>query len=307
MEIVSSLLKKKITERKLHNQKLLSSDDFFMESHQEDLEDFEEEFKNYIEGSEELGGRYIWATLFDITKWHIELGQMLALAHDHHEEQHLAIAAHYGFWWLKLGPEITQNYRNNDDPEKDIWLRDAVRVICYLLLTGHNDKAEEVSRICIAEIHSQFINGCSDWWLHPWFLIQLFSRWQRIEPDLSTCDMPKDMNIYTNVLASWDTQDLGIMGNLVNQMADFHLSNATFDMSNNETHDFDDDTFWFFPYEILAWLRIRELMGLPNPAAYEHPLMQQPLGLMPEATPFPEDHLLAKVVAKLKVGHGITD
>ncbi len=307
MEVIKRKLLKSIQEQKIHNRELLEKDSFFMASHQEDMEDYQEQFQDYLDGSKKWSGRFIWATLYDGAKWHIDLGQMLALDRDKHETLHLSQAAHYGYWWLKLGPAITEQHRNPDKKEADIWLRDACRIISYLLLTGHTDQAAEVSHTTATALKTQFIGGGSDWYVHAWFILQLVCKWQNIDLDLTDCDVPSDMQVYPQVLANWDTKDLAQVQQLVNQMADYHIATSKFGMSEDEVNDFDDDDFWFFPYEILTWLRIRELSGLPNPETYEHPLMQQPLGYMPPDTPFPENKLLEQVVAKLKADHGLND
>lgn len=307
MEIIKRKFIKAITESKLHNKKLLEKNSFFWESHTEDFEEYQEEFNDYLSDDNDPTGRYIWATLYSIVNWHIELGLMQGLENDAHEINHLSTAALYGYWWLKLGPRITAQYRTPTDNEADISILEAARVISYLLFIGQKDAAEEVGKIFCNELHTLFLKGGIDWWLHPWFILQLISKWQHIELNLNGCDVPKNMNIYSEVLMHWDTEDIEQVKQLVNKMSDFHIETSKSDMSEDETNDFNESAFWFFPYEILAWLRIRELMGLPNPETYEHPLMQQPLAQMPEATPFPDDELLTQVVVKLKAEHGITD
>jgi hypothetical protein len=53
------------------------------------------------------------------------------------------------------------------------------------------------------------------------------------------------------------------------------------------------------PYEILAYLRIREWAGLDNPEAYEHLLMNNPLACLP-TLPVPEIPLLEAVYTRLQ-------
>ncbi len=307
MEVIKRKLLKSVQEQKIHNRELLEEGSFFMESYHWKVARYQSQLQDYFDGSKRRSGRFIWATLYDFTKLRANLGLMLALERDKHEELHLSQAAHYGYWWLKLGPAITEQYRNPDKKEADIWLRDACRVISYLLLTGHTEQAAEVSHATATALNTQFIAGGSDWYVHAWFILQLVCKWQNIDLDLTDCHVSSDMKVYPQVLESWDTEDLTQVQQLVNQMADFHIATSKFGMSEDEVNDFDDSEFWFFPYEILTWLRIRALSGLPNPETYEHPLMQQPLGHMPPDTPFPEDKLLEQVVAKLKADHGLND
>jgi len=40
------------------------------------------------------------------------------------------------------------------------------------------------------------------------------------------------------------------------------------------------DNNFMFPYEILTWLKIRELKGLKNPTEFSHPFMNTPIAKM---------------------------
>ena len=66
--------------------------------------------------------------------------------------------------------------------------------------------------------------------------------------------------------------------------------------------EFDTEDRMLFPYEILAFLRLREWQGLVNPEVFEHPLMQQPLTKLPKDVPLavPETPLLDQVVVKFQ-------
>ena len=60
-----------------------------------------------------------------------------------------------------------------------------------------------------------------------------------------------------------------------------------------------------FPYEILAWLKLRELKGLKNPTKFTHPLMNTPIAKMflniKEPLPKPKELPYAKeLLEKLK-------
>ncbi|OXX62635.1 hypothetical protein [Vibrio sp. V15_P4S5T153] len=306
MKEVARKLKKKITETKKIHQKNLAEGSFFLESHEEDVEELRDDFQAYLNGNRTHTLRYYWAFLQELVELPIKLGMKRSLCNQHLEVAPLAQAAQAGYWWLVLGPEITAHYHTEDKKTADIWLRDAYRVISYLILTGHKKEAAEASEVVVGALKTPFLNGGSDWYTHPWFLLQLICRWQNVEVDLEGCDIPSDMGVYNAVLSQWDTTDVETVQVLVNQMASYHMDTARSDRNDDEINDFSQSDFWFFPYEILTWLRIREEMGLPNPEAYEHPLMQQPLAAMPPATPFPKDELLEQVVAKLKADHGLS-
>ncbi|WP_254618320.1 hypothetical protein [Vibrio metschnikovii] len=306
MKEIARKLKKKIAETKKIDQKNLTAGSFFLESHEEDVEELRDEFQVYLNGNATHTLRYYWASLQDLVKLPIEIGMMRSLCNQYLEVAPIAQAAQAGYWWLVVGPEIAAHYHAENEKDADIWLLDAYRVISYLVLTGHSEQAKAAHTVVVDALKTPFLAGGDDWFLHPWFLLALLCRWQPRELDLTGCDVPADMGVYAEVLAHWDTKDVEKVQALVTGMANFHMAMAKSNKNDNETNDFFESEFWFFPYEILTWLRIREEMGLPNPETFEHPLMQQPLAAMPPATPFPKDELLEQVVAKLKADHGLS-
>ncbi len=278
----------------------------FLRSHNRRAKRLYDEFNAYLEDRGDDYLSFYWSSLHRLVDFPIKIGMMRSLCNQHLEVVSIAQAAQAGYWWLVLGPDIRAHYHTEDKKAADIWLLDAYRVISYLIITGHKKEAAEASEVVVGALKTPFLNGGSDWYTHPWFLLQLICRWQNVEVDLEGCDVPSDMGVYNAVLSQWDTTDVETVQALVNQMASYHMDTARSDRNDDEINDFGDSDFWFFPYEILTWLRIREEMGLPNPEAFEHPLMQQPLAAMPPATPFPKDELLEQVVAKLKADHGLS-
>jgi hypothetical protein len=56
----------------------------------------------------------------------------------------------------------------------------------------------------------------------------------------------------------------------------------------------------YYPFEILAVLRLRVLHGLKNPPL-DHPLMSTPLGALPEVTEPYTDELLENVLKQARL------
>jgi hypothetical protein len=64
-------------------------------------------------------------------------------------------------------------------------------------------------------------------------------------------------------------------------------------------YKYDFDCFARTPVEILLVFKLRQELGLPNPKL-DHPLMNTPLGVLPEERPFEYDDLLAPVVKRMR-------
>lgn len=304
-----NIIKRKLAKTK---QELLLSDgkrfldptSFYSTSAQEDFDDNQQDFNDYINGDGE-SGRYNWATLHDMDKWHRERSRNIALVEDRQETQHLAQAAHYGYWCLRLGPQVTSRYRTGGGGA-DVWLLDVSLNLATLLILGHFSETAEVTIITAPELHAPYLNGGLEYFPHAWFLLDLCCRWQGFELDTTGCDIPPDMYVYADVLNDWDTKDVERVQALVTAMAEHHMKEAKENMGAEEMNEFAGAEFWLFPYEILAWLKLRQHLGLPNPEHYEHPLMHLPQAQMPADTAFPDDPLLDKVVQKLMLDHDIS-
>lgn len=136
---------------------------------------------------------------------------------------------------------------------------------------------------------------------HFWFLLHMYCNVRGLALDTSKYSYPSDMSPYAQVLADWRTTDLDKVQTFVTAMANFHLQEAR-TTAHDEIAEFDTEDRMLFPHEILCWLRMREWVGLVNPVAFDHPLMNQPLAVMPgpDPLPHPETPLLDAVVAKFR-------
>ncbi len=277
-------------------QMFLDKSSFYAESIQEDFGDNQTDFAEYLD-NKGRSSRYIWATLHDMDEWHRKNSRLVALVEDKQETQHMAHAALYGYWWLRLGPQLTLSVGTDGDGEAQV--EDITFVFSDLLLTGHFKKTKQLIQLLHPELLTHFMNGGVPYYPHGWFLLDLCCRWQGLTFEVSDFNMPKNMHIYPEILAEWDTKEVSRVQELVTKMADYHISQSKEDMRGNDSYDFSPKIQWLFPYEILTWLKLRQHLGLPNPETFEHPLMHLPQAQMPENTPLPEDPFLTSIVKKL--------
>ena len=112
--------------------------------------------------------------------------------------------------------------------------------------------------------------------MQAWFSMELVSHYFQRPLETEQAYYPVKFSHYTNVLNEWDTLDLQKVDNHISLLAELHIS----------TYVNDEDTFILvpflkiFPYEILTWLKLRELKGLKNPKTFTHPLMNTPIAKM---------------------------
>lgn len=112
-----------------------------------------------------------------------------------------------------------------------------------------------------------------------WFLLDLFSFVSKIEIDKKRAIAPKNDKYepFYDVLQDWDTDDENLIDKHITILCEYHLIYAAseIDYANREERmrNFEIPCFQIFPYEILAWLKLREQHGLKNPTEFSHDLM----------------------------------
>lgn len=282
--------------------RFLDSNSSYNKISKKNLERREKNIDKYYSG--EKTGRFAWAQLNELANWHRNRSRDISLVNNEQEVQYLSMAAHYGYWWLYLGPEITAHYRKPDD--KDVYIEKVAKCLADLLILGHIDKANKVALITAQALHTPYMAGGWAYYPHAWFLLDLCCRSQGSALDKSGANVPESMTPYDEVLTHWNTDNIEQVQSLVNQMAEHHMAQSKENMQLEEFNEFDSSTVWLFPYEILAWLKLRTRLGLPIPESYEHPLMNLPQAAMPNDMPLPEIEQLTQVVNKLAKDHNIT-
>jgi hypothetical protein len=127
-------------------------------------------------------------------------------------------------------------------------------------------------------------------------IFRLFADWQGVPLDLKTD--AADIAEYRAVLDCWRDVTTERLTPALLRCCDWHLEQTA--RGNDEiTYEFEDSYAFAYPIEILAVLRLRELIGLQNPKL-DHPLMNSPLGVLPPPQPWYTDELLDNFEAILR-------
>ncbi|MNF57984.1 hypothetical protein D3C84_395260 [compost metagenome] len=134
---------------------------------------------------------------------------------------------------------------------------------------------------------------------HFWFLLELYAKSTNKNLDTSLYSYPAEFSPYQQVINNWNTEDQTFLQVLISSMADFHLSHAK-TPEHDDVLEFDYEERMLLPYEILAFLRIREWADLKNPSSFDHPLMQHPLAQLPATLVKPNSKLFNDVIDKFK-------
>lgn len=203
-----------------------------------------------------------------------------------------------GYQVLLVSDKLTEIYLNSNPPYLSFdrvgyWLANCVIQKWYM-------EAEKLIDIVNRGLSTN-LKGGLDFKPAAWFILEIMNKGYDRNIDLKQFNYPKNMGVYQRAIDHWDTQDLNIMNNIISELCDYHLENATYgDPNDNLKIQFSNPSWFVYTFEILNWLSIREMKGLDNPSAFNHPLMSIALNKLPKDTfPMPEDELFNKVMHKL--------
>jgi hypothetical protein len=182
--------------------------------------------------------------------------------------------------------------------------------ICHMaqsLILGWDDLSLKYGHLLIKMLYGKQYTGWHPAYIHPWFMLEIFCKWQGVSLDYSKLNYPKDMGGYQKVLNNWNTSDSGLVSVLVNEMVEFHIQQSDEYEYEDKTPDFPSANYFIYPVEILLWLNIRARLGLPNYVA-DNELMKMPINNWhTQKTEIPQIELIEKAKAKLLADYpGVT-
>jgi hypothetical protein len=183
---------------------------------------------------------------------------------------------------------------------------ESIKHLAQMLYLGWNDKAVQYGHLLIGMLYGKQYKGGNYAFSHAWFMYELYAKWQHIELDKSKLHIPDSLGVYAKALAHWDTQDAGLLSATIDEMSAFHIQQSDeyvkTDKDGNEFGaEFSSSDYFVFPVEILMWLSIRRLMGLPEYVpSQDNALMQLEINRLPTITfPYPKDQLVEQCKQKL--------
>ncbi|MDD3597418.1 hypothetical protein [Sulfuricurvum sp.] len=264
---------------------------------------------------------FLWLLDLSIIHFEYSIYAKLILNDEKLATKHLSLATEYGYLCLEYGSQSCGCFK---DKNPFIIVNKATFILSSLLLTGNVKAFEGIGNHLIDSLNGQscIIKKGYQKSTISWFILKLYSVYFNKEITLHTLLQPKDTFPYDEVLKHWDTDNVNDVTKFIELLCDAHIAQAQLDYAihyKEQYSDNDDErdpfgmtykelflvSLYQLPFEILTWLRLRELKGLSNPTTFSHPLMNTPLAKMflelKTPLPKPTDLPYAKeLLAKLK-------
>lgn len=234
--------------------------------------------------------------------WYLTYYESKALDSGEYAIVDLTLATKHALWEVLFSEPLARQNRGGS-----VLMDHAAFALALQFICGWKRRALAVGNALIEGLDTPLLDlritdrhDAGSLYPHFWFLMHLFRAANGHAPiDTTLYSYPESMAPYDQVLADWRTTDLTKVQQFVVQMAEHHVQ-KTEDSDPDSVNEFDNPDHQLFPYEILAFLRLREWMGLSNPTEFDHPLMQQPLAFLPPTVPLPDPAtpLLDQVIAR---------
>jgi len=260
-----------------------------------------QEIKAYLNGTEDdssvglnleyLSYWYHWKFLNDFAQ------------HQKVNTEHLAKSTHFAIesnvWRHALGI-LAPSY------DAAVQFNFACMHLGQLLYLGWKERAIRYGKLLLKMLEGKQYNNASGWPSYPWFILQLFCKWQGIANSGELFNVKIDLGLYQKAIDLWDTKDATLLSEIISQLSDYHIAqadeNVMTDHNGNEfSHAFSSSDYFIFPVEILTWLAIRNEMNLPAYPAQNNGLMSLAINHLPQnSVPEIEMDLAVQCRNKLK-------
>jgi hypothetical protein len=183
--------------------------------------------------------------------------------------------------------------------DEAILFHEAIKHMSQALLLGWDTLAIRYGNLLIKMLYGKQYKGWHPACKHPWFMLEIFCKWQNIQLDYTKLNYPEDMGIYQDVIDNWNTENPDLLSRLVNEMSNYHIAQSDEYEYEDRTPDFPSSDYFIYAIEILLWLNIRYRMGLPDYTT-NNELMELPINNWhTQRTAIPEIELIEKAKTKL--------
>lgn len=175
--------------------------------------------------------------------------------------------------------------------------------LAQVIATGWKDEAELVARLGFKELNRLLDRGIS-YGRMAWFMFELAKDWLnadvKIDSEFRKHEI-ENLGIWHKLLEGWREPNERSFDALMSEMADYHLAQSEIvDNIEKEWYEFEEPSFWLFPVELLAVLRLREWLGAANPRL-THPIFWvTPLATLNSPPACPKDETFDGAEARFR-------
>jgi hypothetical protein len=217
-------------------------------------------------------------------------------------------ACAYDYWAMRMDCRnqlcILNDYRNGKRPQflGTLALHRLGFCVGNVLALGWADWAADLARRARDALDNDgfFDGGDETHRRTQHFILRLVGNWQGW-PERSGPRCAFDTPLFNSLIEQWRAPDPEIVIPLLLAACDRHTHEARPD-TNTSWFDLPWRDEWYVPFEVLAFLKLRQInsIAIPDPPTLDHPLMKTPLGQLPDTVPPYTDELLDGLISRVR-------
>jgi hypothetical protein len=164
------------------------------------------------------------------------------------------------------------------------------------VVTGAFNEAFRLARLQIYAYRNQYYIAIDRYPIFV-FMLRLLADYLG-EGGLKLVGEPAEEPIFRALFDHWRDPDADAIAELCLAACDVHTRRCA-PGTSDQRNEFDAGAFMLTPVEILLLFKLRCLLGLENPGL-DHPIMNTPLGKLPDEVGFRPDNLVSKVRRRMQ-------
>jgi hypothetical protein len=102
----------------------------------------------------------------------------------------------------------------------------SIKHMSQTLLLGWDSTGINYGKLLLKMLYGKQYKGWHPVYKHPWFMLEIFCKWQNIQLDYTKLNYPEDMGIYQDVIDNWNTKNTDLLSHMVNRMVQFHIEES---------------------------------------------------------------------------------
>lgn len=225
-----------------------------------------------------------------VSIWHLNCGLHEILQARNESQGDVVQSSLYAYWRVRVLYNIFTKLKT-ESRRSMLRHNEAALALGQLMALGLFREAESLRSIITNGIEEGFFHQSDPGQLQP-FLLSLLASREHKETNL------EQANGFHPLFDNWRTTDQETWTSITNTACDFHIDRSR-ESNDQENYEFEDEAFRAFPIEILATMRMRELVNLPH-LVTSHPLMASPIGDLESMTHAYPDHVLSQFVTTFR-------
>lgn len=173
-----------------------------------------------------------------------------------------------------------------------------VHFSAFGILIGNHEQAFRLAQLYVKSHHRQWLWLAEKYYPISNFIVRVIADYLD-QPALHLEGGALKEPVHNRLFEVWRKDDLDGLAEACLAACDVHTHQCKINKAH-QFYDFSGMNWLRTPIGVMLVFKLRQMLGLANPVL-DHPLMNTPLGVLPEEVPFKPDDLIARVRQRMEL------